>query len=133
MSQLGMANPLSLAWELLPYSFVVDWFLPIGQFLSSLDYALGLEFRYGWMTVQHRQSWNSRLTRTHGTQFGFEADWSGGTGNGKGFYMHREALHSFPFPPLPVLKDPFSPIHMANGLALLSEAFGGYGRNTRHF
>lgn len=32
---LGLSNPLSVAWELLPYSFVVDWFIPIGDYLSA--------------------------------------------------------------------------------------------------
>lgn len=31
----GLQDPLSLAWELLPYSFVVDWFIPIGNWLSA--------------------------------------------------------------------------------------------------
>jgi hypothetical protein len=35
--QLGLLDPLSVAWEVLPYSFVVDWFLPIGQYLSNLN------------------------------------------------------------------------------------------------
>lgn len=34
-SQLGLDNPALLAWELLPYSFVVDWFVPIGPYLES--------------------------------------------------------------------------------------------------
>lgn len=33
---LGLADPLSVAWEILPWSFVIDWFLPIGTFLSNL-------------------------------------------------------------------------------------------------
>jgi hypothetical protein len=33
----GMLNPLSLAWELMPYSFVLDWFFSVGDVLSSLD------------------------------------------------------------------------------------------------
>jgi hypothetical protein len=34
-SQLGLVNPLSVAWELVPFSFVVDWFANVGQVLSS--------------------------------------------------------------------------------------------------
>jgi len=31
----GLTDPLSVAWELLPYSFVLDWFIPIGNYLSA--------------------------------------------------------------------------------------------------
>jgi hypothetical protein len=34
-SQLGLVNPASVAWELVPFSFVVDWFSNVGQVLSS--------------------------------------------------------------------------------------------------
>jgi hypothetical protein len=34
LNQLGITNPALLAWELVPYSFVVDWFLPIGDWLK---------------------------------------------------------------------------------------------------
>lgn len=33
----GMLNPASLAWELMPYSFAIDWFFNVGDVLSSLD------------------------------------------------------------------------------------------------
>lgn len=33
----GFTNPLEVAWELVPLSFVADWFLPIGNYLSTLD------------------------------------------------------------------------------------------------
>lgn len=36
-AKLGFTNPLSVAWELVPFSFVVDWFLPIGKFIDALD------------------------------------------------------------------------------------------------
>lgn len=35
--QVGLTDPLSMAWELLPYSFIVDWFIPIGTFLENLN------------------------------------------------------------------------------------------------
>jgi len=34
--QLGVLNPLSVVWELVPYSFVVDWFVPFGTYLDNL-------------------------------------------------------------------------------------------------
>lgn len=42
----GLTDPLSVAWELLPYSFVADWFIPIGNYLSArgLSQALAGEF-----------------------------------------------------------------------------------------
>lgn len=33
---LGLQDPLSVAWELIPYSFVFDWFLPVGDYLENL-------------------------------------------------------------------------------------------------
>lgn len=40
MERCGVLNPASIAWELVPFSFVVDWFIPVGKFISSIsDYA----------------------------------------------------------------------------------------------
>lgn len=33
----GATDPASVLWEKIPYSFVVDWVLPIGDFLSAVD------------------------------------------------------------------------------------------------
>lgn len=33
-------NPVSLAWEVIPYSFVVDWFINIGGYLRDLETGL---------------------------------------------------------------------------------------------
>lgn len=40
--QLGLTNPASLAWELMPYSFIVNWFVDIGSFLAQFDTFAGL-------------------------------------------------------------------------------------------
>jgi hypothetical protein len=34
---LGLTDPLSVVWEIIPYSFVVDWFLPVGTYLENLN------------------------------------------------------------------------------------------------
>lgn len=36
LSTVGLTNPLTVAWELIPFSFVVDWFIPIGDFIGSI-------------------------------------------------------------------------------------------------
>lgn len=36
LDHLGLLNPLVPAWELVPLSFVADWFLPIGDTIRSL-------------------------------------------------------------------------------------------------
>lgn len=48
LNQLGLANPIATAWELVPLSFVIDWFLPIGDFLTALTSPLGTEFVSGF-------------------------------------------------------------------------------------
>lgn len=49
---LGLLNPASLYWELMPYSFVVDWFLPVGDVLSSLTAGIGMEGCVGGYTYE---------------------------------------------------------------------------------
>ena len=40
--QLGLVNPLSIAEELVPFSFVADWFVNVSQVIGSLTDFLGL-------------------------------------------------------------------------------------------
>jgi len=126
VSQLGITNPASLAWELLPYSFVVDWFYPVGTFLEALDYSLGLRMLSGWLSYTARREATAELGNTTKTDVGpgWDGRWSGGSGHASAFLFVREALTEFPGPPIPRLKDPFSLTHVANGLSLLATAFG---------
>jgi len=41
--QLGLINLTATLWEVLPLSFVVDWFLPVGDALGNLDALLGVD------------------------------------------------------------------------------------------
>lgn len=51
LDRYGLLDPLSIAWELVPLSFVVDWFLPIGRFLNGLHQPFGLSFKFGYRTT----------------------------------------------------------------------------------
>jgi len=62
-NNLGLVNPGTIAWELIPFSFVVDWFVNVEQFLSQGTDFLGLSVT------------NTYTTRsTDGVLF--EADWN---------------------------------------------------------
>lgn len=43
LNSYGLVNPLLMAWQRVPYSFVIDWFIPIGSILGSLTAEAGLE------------------------------------------------------------------------------------------
>jgi len=40
---LGYKNLMTVPWELLPYSFVVDWFVNVGDFIGSLAPNVGID------------------------------------------------------------------------------------------
>lgn len=120
VSSIGLTNPLMLQWELLPFSFVVDWCLPIGDIFNIADADLGFSFLGGSITQR------SVINTVYGD--GESPDGASGF-NGYGFYkavfMDREAIFTSPLPTsLPPIKNPFSGTHVANALALLVSAFG---------
>lgn len=69
LQELGLLNPISLAWELMPYSFVVDWFIPVNDIFASFTAGLGLEGVVGGMTYEDevltlwdKKPWSSSRT-----------------------------------------------------------------------
>lgn len=55
LSQLGFTNPLAITWELLPWSFVLDWFVDVGGYINRMDFALGIE-NFWWQYSCFQQS-----------------------------------------------------------------------------
>ena len=54
LSSLGLINPLEIVWELTPYSFILDWFLPVGDWLTALTASTGMDFIDGCFSVKAR-------------------------------------------------------------------------------
>lgn len=42
-SNLGLTNPALVAWDLVPLSFVVDWFIPVAKWLKAFDPCFNVE------------------------------------------------------------------------------------------
>lgn len=52
LNQLGLLNPASVAWDAVPYSFVLNWFLPVGQMLNSLTDFVGYDVSDAYFTTK---------------------------------------------------------------------------------
>lgn len=122
MSSIGVSNPETLAWELIPFSFVADWFLPIGGYLSNIDAKAGLILVNATVSCKMQQTANREArsgVTTGSTPWSF-------TGEATNFIEHREEVRYrtiWPHNNLPEFKNPLSFTHMANALALLIVAF----------
>lgn len=59
---LGLINPASVLWELVPFSFVVDWFFNVGQVLNSYTDLCGLTLKNPCTSVLVRGTTNEWWT-----------------------------------------------------------------------
>lgn len=111
----GITNPLSVVWELTKYSFVVDWFLKIGSFISQFDASLGWEFSSASCTTFIKsRSDRHRLSTKASDYWDALAYW-------EKINCTRVALSSFTcLWSLPAFKDPLSVKHTLSALALLT-------------
>lgn len=117
-SSLGIPDAASIIWEKRPYSFIVDWCVPVGSWLSAIQAGWGLAFKCGGQTRFHKGSPLS-ISKTN--------DWSTWVDRppdvgGAYFNVNRTCFAGTPFPGLYV-KSPISVEHAMNGLALLQQAF----------
>lgn len=133
-SQLGLTNPLQLAWELLPFSFVVDWFVPIGDFFSCLDATFGWHFLGGSCSTKTvvRSRPQLALIRPYGSNTNSRSVTVSVSGSGREMYFDRTTYGTcpVPYPTLDKLGKASSD-HVANGIALVSSAFAK--RERRRF
>lgn len=53
-SDFKLGNPLELAWEVIPFSFVVDWAVPVGDYLSALDALKDVKSVIGTVTTRKK-------------------------------------------------------------------------------
>lgn len=115
---LGISNPALVVWELVPYSFVVDWFLPIGQYLDS------------WGTLKNVNLAPNRSSYTvksiSNSEYGgvYPEPALGPKGyveieNVKRKRVSIERTLGLPGIALPAFKNPVSWQHAANALALV--------------
>lgn len=121
IAQTGVTDLITLGWELTPWSFVIDWALPIGDYLGRLYYSQGLT---------HVSTLQVLLSEMTGTlkPVGSFSRYSDGHGaslvrvSSGSFSSNAARLSRSVVGPVtakfPKFKNPISPIHAANALAL---------------
>jgi hypothetical protein len=126
LAQLGFTNPLNLGWEILPFSFVVDWFIPIGPYLETLSSWDGLSFVSGSVTNYTKEEASSIISSERAPapgQYAWRAEH--GRYSRQVVSVNRAKLLALPSAKIPsVLKNGLaSTTHATNALALLRAAF----------
>lgn len=56
LSDLGLINPAAVLWDKVPYSFVVNWFIPVGSYLNSLTDLVGYTTERAFVTTFVRKT-----------------------------------------------------------------------------
>jgi hypothetical protein len=123
LAQTGFTNPINLVWEIVPFSFVVDWFLPIGPYLETLSSWDGLVFVDGSKTTFTRAVQNSIADASEtfaGINYEHHFRY-----NRRTVLLDRVKLTTFPTTKLPTgFKNGLASVtHATNALALLRAAF----------
>ena len=129
LSATGISNPALLAWELLPWSFAVDWFVPVGNYLESLMAFDGFDLIDGCLsntsTTKYQQD-------TYGTNTVYQSIYKAVTTTSwsAGYFIctyTRAPIYSWPSAVLPTFKNPLGgePLQrLTTALALLTQVFG---------
>jgi hypothetical protein len=121
LSSLGLINPLEIVWELTKYSFVVDWFAPIGPWLGSLTADVGYTFITGGQSSKVTCTFADSTLISQDPLLEYDTI-TYPAFTGRRMHFNRSCYSSAPVPGLYV-KNPLSTVHLANALALLSQAF----------
>jgi len=123
---VGLTDPASVVWEKLPYSFVCDWVIPVGSYLSArgLSQAVSGTFVRSerWKAYRSDPLYGGSNPRLYnGTSWFYRED--------KG-YLHRTIQSNIqvPFPNMKTLGQAASWQHCANAVALLVGARDRIGK-----
>lgn len=122
LNDVGVIDPLSTVWEILPYSFVVDWFLNVGEFLAAVNGANLYHFLGGSETLRNQTYWDHRPS---GPSVGTSSTQSiSGYNVTQNTCFVRIPLTGMPSPAW-VVKNPLSLDHFADAMSLLVQAITG--------
>ena len=116
------SNLLLTGWELVPYSFVLDWFVPFGDLFTQVSSAKGLHFVSGtrtrWLKATTTFISNQRVSAS--------PVWVdiARTVREDTFYMQREVLTGTPYTAVPPISWDISTNRFLSAIALITSRRG---------
>lgn len=112
-------------WDAMPYSFVVDWFVNVGEYLELRNATLGLAFHDGYKSVMSEVRFTSearptfKMTTSPYYLISAQSNWP----ERYQFSFSRQILTSFPTPHLMTdFSMPTSLVHIGEAAALVQQA-----------
>jgi len=125
VNSFGLDDPLSALWNRKPYSFIVDWFYPIGDMLEARHAGSSME-----VTNVITSTKTVKLTRLRSVSLERSNPTYIKTTYGQSFYkeisFNRSISTSLPSAQLPAIRpltESLSVIHVLNAIALMGSAF----------
>lgn len=116
LSQVGLINPISIAWEVVPFSFVIDWFVPIGSVLQALTAHAGLIFvdgtcsnRFSLTAIVYERAYDAYESNVRAIEATSSVTYQG---------YYRLALSGWPRPGVYAASNPFGGDRPLKALAL---------------
>jgi hypothetical protein len=121
LSDFGLINPLAVAWEVVPFSFMVDWFVPVGNVLQAYTATSGLRNDGGWTSIHRKQLTHVQLSESPSFNDGVTEDvvTDRGDFSETSFAFERIAYAEWPQPRFYGNPTPWSTPHVLNALALM--------------
>lgn len=124
LGSLSSLNPVSIAWELVPYSVVFDWFIDIGSYLRNLESSLLYRsaFIAGFYTESYKVEGTTIVSGSYNAS-GLNRSW-----DLRGSYRYtgkrRSVLTSSPLPRPPSFKVDLGMNRLLSAASLLQQQLG---------
>lgn len=124
---LGLDDPLSTAWELTPFSFVYDWIVPVGDWLSAINAS---KYFTDWSVVTTDYIKETTVITGAKQKNGASIMESSVRGAFESLYIKRSVGTSIPFTTLPIIPS-LSLDHAAKGISLFASQLARSGEGHR--
>lgn len=135
LTSFGLLDAPATVWALVPYSFLVDFVLPVSEVLRSLTATFGLTFKGGSATRYVRISdsfQNVVYPRKEDILYCTHLNLRGSADDIEGMKMVRSVFETDPNPVTLWIKDPLSAFSAATVFSLLGQKLGAASRVTKN-